>query len=212
MKPPTFKYERALRAQGYHFIAGIDEVGCGALAGPVVAAACVVPLNSRLSLIRDSKLLSPAQRRGFLPELLKKIEGYAIGEAGHEEVDQVGLRKATLRAMMRAYDGLAVKLAIDYVLVDAWEIPELPVSQQGIIRGDRVVKSIAAASIIAKVYRDELMEKMADLYPGYGFSEHKGYATREHRECLRRLGPCPIHRKNFAPVREVATFDARERL
>lgn len=198
---PTFELERSLLASGYRAIAGIDEVGCGCLAGPVVAAAVLLPLNSRLGLIRDSKLLSPDQRRRLEPLLKSRVTGYGIGEAAVSEIEKLGLRRATLLAMRRAYDTLAAAHAVDYILVDAWSIPELPVPQRAIIRGDRTVKSIAAASIIAKVHRDTLMARLAGEFPGYGFEEHKGYATAFHQDRLRALGPSPIHRKTFAPVR-----------
>lgn len=198
---PTFKLERELMARGYRVIAGIDEVGCGALAGPVVAAAAVVPIDSRLGLIRDSKLLSAAQRVRLVALFEQKLAGYAIGESRVEEINELGLRPATLLAMRRALEAMAKKLTIDFVLVDAWKIPKLLIPQQAVIRGDKLVKSIAAASIVAKVHRDAYMAEMALQYPGYGFEQHAGYATRVHREALRRLGPTPIHRLNFAPVR-----------
>lgn len=203
MHTPTFKLERELRARGYRMIAGIDEVGCGALAGPVVAAAVILPLDSRLGLIRDSKLLSSDQRTRLLPALKKKLTGYGIGEAAVGEINALGLRRATLLAMRRAYEALLAEHTIDFVLIDAWSIPELVVPQRAVIHGDRLVKSIAAASIVAKVYRDRLMMRLAEHYPGYGFEAHKGYATSAHRACLRKLGPCPFHRKLFAPVQEL---------
>lgn len=201
MHTPTFKTERALMAEGYCAIAGIDEVGCGALAGPVVAAAAIVPLNSRLRLIRDSKQLSPSQRARLLPILLEKLSGYGIGQASPEEIAQWGIREATLVAMRRAYEALAEQVLVDFVLVDAWHVPEILVPQRAVIRGDQKIKSIAAASIVAKTHRDTLMEACAKEYPDYGFEIHKGYGTHMHRMRLEKCGACPIHRKNFAPVR-----------
>lgn len=201
MQNPTFKIERALIARGFRCIAGIDEVGCGALAGPVVAAATILPLDSRLGLVRDSKLLSRSQREHLAPRLHERVVGFALGAASVSEIDALGLRPATLMAMRRAFLALALCHPVDFVLVDAWTLPDLPVPQRGIIRGDRLVKSIAAASIIAKVARDAQMARYAMIYPGYGFEEHVGYATYRHKEALRRLGACPIHRTHFAPIR-----------
>lgn len=208
MHTPTFYFERKLVAQGYRVIAGVDEVGCGALAGPVVAAAVVLPLDSRLGLIRDSKLLSPDQRIRFLPKLVGRLEGYGIGRAEVAEIDTLGLRRATYLAMRRALEALVAQCAVEYALVDAWKIPDLAIPQQAIIHGDRLVKSIAAASIVAKVHRDTLMCELAEQYPEYGFAEHKGYATEAHRAALRRCGPCRSHRRNFAPMRACAAVDA----
>lgn len=201
MQTPTFRLERELQAQGYRAIAGIDEVGCGALAGPVIAAAVILPLDSRVGLVRDSKLLSRKQREGLLPVLLRRLSGQATGEASVDEINRLGLRPATLLAMRRALKALARTREVDFVLVDAWTIPDLPVPQRAVIRGDRLVKSIAAASIVAKVYRDRLMEELARAYPAYGFEVHRGYATQAHTKALDKHGPCIIHRKQFAPVR-----------
>lgn len=189
-------------------IAGVDEVGCGALAGPVVAAAVVLPLDSRLGLIRDSKLLSPGQRTRLLPKLIHRLAGQGIGQAEVEEIDGLGLRQATFLAMRRALAALVAQCAVDFVLVDAWNIPDLAIPQQGIIHGDGLVKSIAAASIVAKVYRDTVMYRLAEQYPDYGFDVHKGYATAMHQAALLKRGSCVIHRKNFAPVRAHTTVDA----
>lgn len=208
MLTPTFRFERGLMARGYQVIAGVDEVGCGALAGPVVAAAVVLPLDSRLGLIRDSKLLSPEQRTRLLPMLKSRLAGHGIGQAEVEEIGALGLRKATLLAMRRAVVALAEQCAVDFILVDAWKIPNIEIPQQGIVHGDRLVKSIAAASIVAKVYRDELMTQLHEKFPEYGFAYHKGYGTAAHQTALRARGPCAIHRKNFAPVRAQATIDA----
>ncbi len=201
MHTPTFKLERELHARGYHTIAGIDEVGCGALAGPVIAAAVILPLDARLGLVRDSKLLSHNQRTRLLPRLIEKLTGHAIGSSSVEEINRFGIRRAAILAMRRAFLKLSEECALDFVLVDAWTIPDLSVPQRAVVRGDRLVKSIAAASIVAKVYRDGLMEDLAREYPAYGFEVHRGYATRVHEERLRAHGPCPLHRTNFAPVR-----------
>lgn len=207
MHRPTFQFERKLLAKGHRIIAGVDEVGCGALAGPVVAAAVVLPIDSRLGLIRDSKLLSPDQRTRLLPKLVGRLAGHGIGQAEVEEIDTLGLRTATLLAMRRALETLSARCTVDYVLVDAWKIPDITIPQQAIIRGDRLVKSIAAASIVAKVHRDALMVELGAQYLGYGFKDHKGYATAAHERTLRKRGPCPIHRTSFAPVRACMTID-----
>lgn len=210
MQNPTFKIERELMARGFKCVAGIDEVGCGALAGPVVAAAVILPLDSRLGLVRDSKLLSRSQRESLSPHIEERAVGCALGEASVEEIEVLGLRPATLLAMRRAYDALAARHPVDFVLIDAWALVGLPVPQRGIIRGDRLVKSIAAASVIAKVARDAQMARYAVIYPGYGFEEHVGYATRRHTEALRRLGATPLHRRCCAPVRGLTECAAHD--
>ena len=204
---PTFKLERELAEQGFDLVAGVDEAGTGALAGPVVAAAAVLPINSRLGLVRDSKLLSASQRENLLLELIKKVVGYGIGEVSITEINELGLRKATYLAMRRACQELVKTTNISFVLVDAWTIPELNFPQKAIIHGDRLVKSIAAASIIAKTHRDSLMKKLDKEFPEYGFAKHKGYGTKEHLKNLQIHGACAIHRLNFAPVREVSSAD-----
>lgn len=192
---PTFFYERTLDAKGFALIAGVDEVGCGALAGPVYAAAAIVPLTSRLSLLRDSKLLSPEQRERLFTAFQQKNIRWAIGISSHEEVDLLNVRQAGLLAMRRAVEALNAQP--DAVISDAFLIPGLGVPCFPVIKGDQRVKSIAAASIAAKVERDRFMQKMDEMHPGYGFAIHKGYGTRRHQLALQKLGPCPIHRKSF---------------
>lgn len=196
MEWATWKFEQELAAQGFAAIVGVDEVGAGAWAGPVMAGAVVLPLGCELRVC-DSKLLSPAQRERLVPEIQKHARCWAIGSASVEEIGALGIRPATYLAMRRAIDAFETK---DMVLVDAWTIPDIPVSQRGIIRGDRQSVSIAAASILAKVARDALMRELAELYPAYGFDAHKGYGTRQHQDALRASGPCPIHRMNYRPV------------
>jgi len=195
-------------AQGFRCIAGIDEVGCGALAGPVVAAAVILPLNSRLGLVRDSKLLSRQQREKLAPMICERAVGWALGEASVHEIGALGLRPATLLAMRRALDALAARYPVDFVLIDAWTLPHLHIPQRGIVKGDRQVKSIAAASIVAKIARDAQMVACAKDYPEYGFEKHVGYGTRAHKETLRLLGACPLHRKNFAPIKLLTRRDS----
>jgi len=197
MQTPTFHHERELLAAGYACIVGVDEVGAGALAGPVVAAAVVLPLASRLKLIRDSKLLSASQREGLFDLICEKSDAFAIGMASTEEIQECNIRGATLLAMRRAVEQIE---GVDFALVDAWSIPGISIPQRGIVRGDQSVKSIAAASIIAKVHRDRLMCDFANDYPEYGFDIHKGYGTKMHREALKLHGPCPIHRTGFRGV------------
>jgi ribonuclease HII len=197
-KKPTFLVERELIAQGFRAIAGVDEAGTGALAGPVVAAAVVFPLDSRLGKVRDSKLLGAEVREELYELVVERAAAWAVGIANVEEITAHGLRWANLTAMKRAVEAIA---SVDYVLVDAWTIPNLAIPQQGIIRGDRTVKSIAAASIVAKVTRDRLMRELAVQYPAYGFEIHKGYATVEHRAAIQKEGACPIHRLTYRTFR-----------
>jgi len=194
MRSPTFHLEKQLAACGYSAIAGVDEVGCGALAGPVLAAAVILPVTSRLGRIRDSKMLSPIMRAALYSQITVRAAGWAVGQSSVAEITALGLRPATLLAMRRAVDQLNV---VDYVLVDAWTLPALPIPQQGLIRGDQSVKSIAAASIIAKVTRDRMMAEYAIEYPGYGFEKHKGYGTAFHQSRIQELGPCAIHRLSY---------------
>ncbi len=197
MQNPTFYHERELISLGYTAIVGVDEVGAGALAGPVVAAAVILPLDSRLGLIRDSKLLSARQREGLFEKICALSAGWAIGSASVDEIHALNIRRAGLLAMRRAVGGVS---QADFALVDAWKIPEIEIPQRSIIRGDRSVKSIAAASIVAKVYRDRLMRNLAKEHPKYGFDEHKGYGTRAHRDALKTHGPCSHHRMGFRGV------------
>ena len=202
--PPTFDGERELRAQGYRLIAGIDEVGRGTIAGPVFAAAVILPLEANiswLSLVRDSKQLSP-RRREYLFELIQQTNiATGIGVVPHTDIDERGIVKATRMAMDRAIDQLP--FTPDFLLIDALALPDVSLPQKGIVHGDQLSLSIACASIVAKVSRDRYMVELDSLYPDYGLARHKGYATREHLLCLQQLGPCPIHRQSFAPVRRL---------
>lgn len=208
--PPTFRVERELAAQGFRRIVGVDEAGCGALAGPVVAAAVILPMDSRIGMIRDSKLLDERRREELYPLIVERAVAWGVGIASVEEIAMHNIRGANLLAMRRAVEALNDRLCpvgqnrsdsmaqvIDYVLVDAWIIPGISIPQRGIVRGDRTVKSIAAASIIAKVTRDRLMRGLAQEFPLYGFEIHKGYGTRVHREAIASHGPCPHHRAAF---------------
>ncbi len=195
-RPPSFSAERELIAQGFRAIVGVDEAGCGALAGPLVAGAVILPLDSRLGLLRDSKLLSPQQRDGLYDVLIERCVAWAVGSASVEEILELGIRQSNLLAMRRAVEKIP---QADFVLVDAWKIPGISQPQRGIIRGDLTVKSIAAGSIVAKVTRDRIMIEYASQYPGYGFEIHKGYATAAHKQAISERGPCPIHRTGWKP-------------
>ncbi|MCC7522918.1 ribonuclease HII [Candidatus Uhrbacteria bacterium] len=195
---PTFKHERGLIAEGFTIIAGIDEAGCGCWAGPVYAAAVILPLDSRIGLIRDSKRLTERQRLSIVDQIKTRATAWAIGTASHQEVDRLNIRQAAFLAMRRAIESLSVKPT--FILSDGFKIPNIDIPNKKIIGGDRYVKSIAAASVIAKVERDLEMEKLDQEYPGYGFANHKGYGTREHRESLKKLGPCAIHRMSYKPL------------
>jgi len=200
---PNFAEERRLAEQGYSFIAGIDEVGRGPLAGPVVAAAVILPANLGarwLTLVRDSKQLTAKRRESLSPLIAKAAIGIGIGLLPPDAIDDYGIVKATRLAMCAAVDHLP--RSPDFLLIDYLKLPELDVPQKSITKGDSLSLSIACASIVAKVTRDRIMVALDEVYPDYGFAKHKGYATREHLSNLRRWGACPIHRRCFAPVME----------
>ncbi len=204
-QPPDFAREKELKSQGYDLIAGIDEAGRGALAGPVVASAVILPYHHHpdwLKLVHDSKELSP-RKREFLFDLIRE-EALAVdtGIVSHEIIDDINILQATLLAMKQAVEKLPEHP--HFLLIDRLTLPGCAIPQRGITRGDKLCLSISCASIIAKVTRDRIMEKFDAVYPGYGFARHKGYGTREHISCLQRLGPSPIHRLSFAPVKKVS--------
>lgn len=199
---PSFVEESRLAEQGYRFISGIDEVGRGPLAGPVLAAAVILPLNLDapwLPLVHDSKKLTPKRRVSLFPLIEAAAIAIGVGYASPEVIDAKGIVRATKIAMCSAVARLPQ--APDFLLIDFVALPELALSQTSLVKGDNRSLSIACASIIAKVTRDRIMVELDKEYPGYGFARHKGYATMEHLLNLRRLGVCPIHRKCFAPVR-----------
>jgi ribonuclease HII len=200
---PTEEFEQAARRCGYRRVAGIDEVGRGPLAGPVVAAAVILPTRHRLVGLNDSKQLSERERERLYTAIREHAVGMGIGWADVAEIDQLNILEATRLAMRRALDQLDPPP--DYVLIDAVVIPGVRAPARPIIKGDSLSVSIAAASIIAKVTRDRLMATYHDLFPEYGFLSHKGYGTAEHLERLARHGPCSIHRRSFAPVQAAMT-------
>ena len=213
---PTLKAERNLWRQGFQLVAGVDEVGMGPLAGPVVAAAVVLPpdlsepANSEdseaeelstalppafLQGVRDSKTLTQKARERLEPEIRAIAYGIGIGLVEVEEIDRINIYQAGLKAMRLALEQLPVPP--EHVLIDGRSLKDLPYPQTSFIKGDRDVYTIAAASVIAKVYRDGLMAELDNRYPEYGFARHMGYGTVAHRDALRKFGPCPVHRRSF---------------
>ena len=206
---PTFDLERRFYGQGFSLVAGVDEAGRGPLAGPVVAAAVVLPsdLFARnrgtsplwLSLVDDSKALSPQQRKAALEHIELHASAIGVGIASSSEIDTEGIVPANRQAMRRAVEALPLTPA--YLIIDFMDLSECGIPFHAEVHGDSVSYSIAAASIVAKVTRDRMMEEADLLYPGYGFARHKGYATREHRRRLALLGASPIHRRSFTLLR-----------
>lgn len=194
------KFESELWAQGFQFIAGVDEAGMGPLAGPVVAGAVILPRDYKLRALNDSKKLDEAKREQLAVQIKADAYAWAVGIAEVEEIDSINIYHAGLLAMRRAVDGLTAQP--DFVLVDARTIPDCSMPQRGIVRGDALSASIAAASILAKTARDATMLELDRQFPGYGLAGHKGYSTPEHCAALKRLGATPIHRRSFRPVRE----------
>lgn len=197
---PSFMEERALLSRGITVVAGVDEAGSGSWAGPVYAAAVILPFDSRIGLIRDSKTLSYEQRTRVAARIKEAAAAWAVGTASVEEICTLNIRGAGALAMRRAVESLAMRP--EFVLVDAFTIPGLGIPAKGIIKGDLKVKSIAAASVLAKVERDSHMEEIDRLHPGYGFAEHRGYGTKAHQAALSALGPCAAHRRTYEPIRK----------
>lgn len=201
---PTLHYERGLWEQGFSRVAGIDEVGRGPLAGPVVAAAVVLgPADADrwAGVFTDSKQMTESQREAAFKRLIGAGVSNAVGSCGSDEIDAIGIAAATKLAMLRAIEGL--EPGPDHLLIDALRLDAIALPQTSLIKGDAISLSIAAASVIAKVTRDRLMAGVfEERFPGYGFASHKGYGTAVHMEALRQIGPCEIHRSSFRPVRE----------
>jgi len=201
-QPPNLDEEDKLKSLGYELIAGIDEVGRGALAGPVVASAVILPHPANLpwfGLVRDSKELDSRKRESLFDLINKEAIAVGIGIVPPQIIDSVNILKATKLAMIQAVEKLPKQP--NFLLIDRVTLSQCPIPQKGITRGDKLCLSIACASIVAKVTRDHIMEEFDQIYPGYGFARHKGYGTGRHISCLRKLGPSPIHRLYFAPVR-----------
>lgn len=199
------RYEQALWAEGIEHVAGVDEAGMSPLAGPVVAAAVILPRDARIAEVDDSKKLDAATRERLAVEIRAQAIAWAIGVVDPEEIDRVNIYRAGLLAMRRAVEALSP--CAQALLIDARRLKELPVRQEAIVKGDEKSLSIAAASILAKTSRDARMIEYDATWPGYGFARHKGYPVREHYDALDRLGACPIHRRSFAPVRKALGLD-----
>lgn len=203
---PTEEFEVEARWRGYRHIAGLDEAGRGPLAGPVVAAAVVLPRRCNLPGLNDSKQVRESDRVRLFAEIVRRAVGVGIGSATAAEIDRLNILQATRLAMRRALE--ALPLQPDFLLLDAVTLSGLLVPQRSIIKGDGLSCSIAAASIVAKVTRDRLMVEYHRWYPYYNFAEHKGYGTPDHLRLLRQHGPCAIHRRSFAPVLHLLAGDA----
>ena len=205
---PTLEKERGLMRAGYVYIAGLDEAGRGAWAGPVAAAAVILPLNDptlpeRLRDVYDSKLCTPRQRDALYNVIRQVAVTWAVSLVSPTRIDEIGIVPATRQAMRESISQLAP--APDALLIDFLRLPSVQFPQRSLKKGDLVCLSIAAASILAKVTRDRRMIALSETYPGYGFAQHKGYGTRQHRKALQELGPLDIHRWSFAPVSAAAT-------
>lgn len=193
-------FERAARKQGYRTVAGVDEAGRGPLAGPVVAAACIIPADLLISGVDDSKKLTPQKRAAIFKKVKKMPEvHYAIGIISSEEIDRINIYQATIQAMLQAIR--ALQTLPEILLIDGMALPMLSIPSQKIVQGDAKSQSIALASIIAKETRDALMNDFHLQWPHYGFNQHKGYGTPQHLEALSLHGPCPIHRRSFEPCK-----------
>lgn len=186
-------YER--KYKDYTYICGIDEAGRGPFAGPVIAAAVILPKDYDILYINDSKKLTEKRREELYDDIIKNALSYGIGSVPPETIDEINILQATYEAMRRAVANLKIKP--DILLIDAVTIPDISIPQVPIVKGDAKSISIAAASILAKVTRDRLMAAYDKIFPGYGFAQNKGYGSRQHIEAIKRLGPCPIHRKSF---------------
>jgi ribonuclease HII len=201
---PDRKEERSLYAAGYRRLAGVDEAGRGALAGPVVAAAVILPQGARfkwLSLVKDSKLLRAEIRENIFSLMRKCGVSFGVGVVEPSVIDSINILNATKKAMKMAVEQLSDPP--DYVLTDAVFLPSFHIPQKNIIKGDRICLVISCASVVAKVTRDNIMLELHAQYPQYGFANHKGYGTSEHLECLQNNGACPAHRLTFGPVRDL---------
>lgn len=194
--------EQRLKEEGFRNIAGVDEVGRGPLAGPVVAASCILLNNALFESLNDSKQLTPEQRDILYEKMSQsKLVLYGIGLVDVKTIDKINILQATFLAMQKAVKALPIRP--DYLLIDGNQLPQFDIPTETLIGGDARSVSIAAASVIAKVTRDRIMQELDAKYPQYGFKQHKGYATEQHMNAIYEHGPCPIHRKSFDPVRSI---------
>jgi ribonuclease HII len=200
MKPDLWDYENRVREKGFSVIAGVDEAGRGPLAGPVVSAAVILPSGFRASGLTDSKKLSPATREIYYEKIYADADAIGVGVVDVAEIERINILQASLLSMVIAVKNL--QLQPDFLLIDGQFVIQAKYPQQAIIKGDALSISIAAASVIAKVTRDRIMENYHTVFPIYGFNRHKGYPTLEHREAIKINGCCPIHRKTFKGVKE----------
>jgi len=200
---PNADRENRLRLEGYEAVTGVDEAGRGSLAGPVVAGAVILPSThlSWLQQVRDSKEISARKREYLFTIIVKEVLGMGVGVVSPGIIDSINILQATYLAMERAIRNLPI--SPDFLLIDGFNLPHCRFFQEGIIKGDKLSLSIACASIVAKVSRDHIMDRLDKMYPGYGFAKHKGYGTKEHIFNLQKLGPSMIHRQSFAPVRHL---------
>lgn len=201
----TFSLETAAFESGLSFVAGMDEVGRGCIAGPVVAAIAVFSQEHQfIAGVRDSKMISPGKRATLCEQILSVVDDYGVGEVNAEDIDEIGIASATVRAMRKAYESLSQRP--DVVFVDGKWITTPSIRRIRIAGGDRKHYSISAASIIAKVYRDRLMHAYARGFPGYGFERHVGYGTRDHLDAVARFGVTALHRKSFSPISRMSNY------
>lgn len=191
-----YELERKLKKGGYKLIAGVDEAGRGPLAGPVVAGAVILELDTFIENLKDSKLLTEKRREQVYEEIKEKALAYSYSVVDEKYIDKYNILNATRFAMKNAVEKLSIEP--DFVIIDAVKIPDIKIPQQAVIQGDKLCACIAAASIVAKVERDKLMRKYDTIYPEYGFAKNKGYGTKEHVENLRKFGFSPIHRRSFS--------------
>ncbi len=203
---PTLERERTLWAKGFQAVAGIDEVGRGPIAGPVIAAAVVFPPGQEpLDGLRDSKTMTMKARERLAGEIRRVARAFALGGASVREIDRMNIRRATALAMRRAVAGLSTDP--DYILLDGHPLPELGRTHESVVDGDALCQSVSAASVLAKCARDHLMARLARRYPAYGWEHNMGYATRAHLSSLTEAGPTPHHRVSFAPLAQPGLFD-----
>ena len=202
-----YEYENALYEEGLTYIGGVDEVGRGPLIGPVVACCCVLPKDFKLEGLNDSKKLSEKKREAYAPYIKEHAIAYALGIVSPEEIDEINIYEASRKAMMIAISDVRKQIDLQHVLVDAMPLPDLDINSTSIIKGDSKSISIAAASVIAKVTRDEMMIELDKKYPDYGFKDHQGYPTKKHIEAINKYGLIDGYRKSYGPVKKIIGSD-----